>query len=338
MRARALLGMPVAVTRKEGTVVTTPLAPPHDGPMAKRLVTELTLPLVGQPGAPGDVHFGGDVDPAAGRLLSVAELQLALGAARSGRLAAPASGSGPAAPMSTLPIPASHIPPAALPADVIAVVAAHGGAGGSTTALAIATAAAAANCPVQLIEWCPLHRSGLVAVTTSELGLEDGGCWRRGGRGNGIVVYRRGEVEAADWPTPPNPACLRLADLGFSDCADSVPVVLVCRATVPGIRQAEHTLSRSQPPLALAAVGPSRWPGQVVASAGPHVRRLCEQGRVVTVPLDRRLDIAGLTSGPLPKQVVEAGARLLALLDTSVGRPTAPKRTVLWNHKKGTAK
>lgn len=298
-------------------------------------MTELTLPLVGQPGAPVDVRFGGDVDQATGRLLSVAELQLALRAARSGQLTA--AGRTPA-PAAALHVPSGPGPSAARPAagEAVAVVSAHGGAGASTTALAIATAAATGGRTVQVIEWCPPQRSGLVAAATSELGPVDGGYWRRGGRGAAVVIDRRGELEPVEWPTPPNPGCLRLADLGLTDSAQDLPVVLVCRATVPGIRLAEHALSRLHAPLALAAVGPSRWPGQVTASAGGHVRQLREQGRLVAVPIDRRLDVEGLTSDPLPKQVIEAGAHLVALLDAARGGTPASAHSAPRNHKKGT--
>jgi hypothetical protein len=150
------------------------------------------------------------------------------------------------------------------------------------------------------------------------------------------VIDRRGELEPVEWPTPPNPGCLRLADLGLTDSADDLPVVLVCRATVPGIRLAEYALSRLHAPLALAAVGPSRWPGQVTASAGVHVRQLREQGQVVAVPIDRHLDVEGLTSDPLPKQVIDAGAQLVALLDVALGGTPASAHSAPRNRKKGT--
>ncbi len=204
------------------------------------------------------------------------------------------------------------------------------------TTLAIATAAAASGRAVQVIEWCPPRRSGLVAAPTSELGPVDGGYWRRGGRGAAVVIDRRGDLEPVEWPTPPNPGCLRLADLGLRDSAQDLPVVLVCRATVPGIRLAEDVLSRMHMPLALAAVGPSRWAGQVKASVGAHVRELREQGRVVAIPLDRHLDVEGLTSGPLPKQVIEAGAHLVALLDAVLGGTRASAHFAPRNDTKGT--
>ena len=299
-------------------------------------MTELALPLAGQPGVPVDVRFGGDVDPATGRLLSVAELQLALRAARSRQLAIAVPTPGLARHLPPGPGPSTALPPAGDVVAVVAVVSAHGGAGASTTALAIATAAAERGRTVQVIEWSPPHRSGLVAAATSELGPVDGGYWRRGGRGAAVVIDRRCELDPVEWPTPPNPGCLRLVDLGLTVSAEDLPFVLVCRASVPGIRLAEHALSRLHVPLALATVGPTRWPGQVTASAGPHVRQLREQGRLVTVPLDRHLDVAGLTSDPLPKQVIEAGARLVALLEAALGVTPAAAHSAPRNRKRGT--
>ena len=51
------------------------------------------------------------------------------------------------------------------------------------------------------------------------------------------------------------------------------------------------------------------------ASSGPRLRALRIAGRVVTVPLDRHLQISGLTDSPLPKPVLAAGRALLELLN-----------------------
>jgi hypothetical protein len=106
--------------------------------------------------------------------------------------------------------------------------------------------------------------------------------------------------------------------------------VLVCRATVPGVRHAEHLLRDIESPIAIAAVGPSRWPGSVLATAGPCLRACRETGRLVTVPVDRKLESTGLTAAPLPKPVLAAGRELLEVIagitDGRTKAPPAPRQ------------
>jgi hypothetical protein len=83
---------------------------------------------------------------------------------------------------------------------------------------------------------------------------------------------------------------------------------------VPAVRQVEHVLAAVDGAAAVAAVGPARWPRVVEASCGPQLRELRSRGRVVQVPVDRRLQTAGLTGDRLPKPVAAAGRSLAALL------------------------
>ncbi|MGH3263462.1 MAG: hypothetical protein ACRDNS_15880, partial [Trebonia sp.] len=102
---------------------------------------------------------------------------------------------------------------------------------------------------------------------------------------------------------------------------DGERVVIACRATIPGLRQAEQDLDRLEDAeVFLAVVGRRRWPGEVSSSIERRLRALQTDGRVVVVPLDRRLTVTGLTYTPLPKAVLAAGAKLLQALDT-VGPP-----------------
>jgi hypothetical protein len=88
-------------------------------------------------------------------------------------------------------------------------------------------------------------------------------------------------------------------------------VVVVCRATVPGVRQLESLLAGLPGPAPLvAAVGSARWPGCVMASCGPLVRAARDARRMVVLPVDRGLEVTGLTSAPLPKPLVLAGRHL----------------------------
>ncbi len=144
----------------------------------------------------------------------------------------------------------------------------------------------------------------------------------------GVTIDRRATDMAPDnWPIPPlgdSPA-LTVVDLGSAApeelthlAADRTRLVVVCRPTVPGVRLTEQVLDQlaSQPAL-VAAVGPSRWPGEVTTSLGPRLRALRAAGRVVPVPMDRHLEVVGPTSSPLPKWLRAAGRSLLELLDDS---------------------
>jgi hypothetical protein len=219
-----------------------------------------------------------------------------------------------------------------LAAGWIAVLAAHPGAGASTVALAISDAAAADDRRVHLVDTAAPFRSGLVAAPSEELGTDATGAWRRGLRAGVTVDRPATEVAPADWPVPPGgdgPA-LTVVDVGLAEpenlarlAGDRSHPVVVCRPTVPGVRLTEQLLDRlARQPVAIAAVGPSRWSGEVTASLGPRLRALRAAGCLVPVPTDRRLQVTGPTSSPLPKSVRSAGRQLLELLDGS--HPGAP--------------
>lgn len=348
----------------------------------------MTAPLskVGIPGDFGDDADTADVEPSAGRLLSVAELQQALFVARAastapalaarrligrvGGLDHPSSGqslpavadrarsasarrSARRAPCPALDQGANSTAQtgAAAPSTLnvaqgwIAVLGAHGGAGASTVALAVADAAAAHGRSVHLISRAADTTCGLLAVTSVELGVTDDGQWRRGRRGTQVIVDRvndRSSVTASSWlpteSTPAGKAPLTVVDLGPGAVptpqllASAAAVVVVCRVTVPGMQQAERVLSEFQQPGALggpvllAAVGPRRWSGVVIGSLGRRARRLQHDGHIVTVPIIRQLERTGLTSAALPRAVTGAGRTLLELLDF---RPAVPAPTPL---------
>jgi hypothetical protein len=208
----------------------------------------------------------------------------------------------------------------------VAVAAAHAGAGASTVALALSEAAAVTGRRAHLVESADPSRSGLVAGASEELGLDPSGAWRCGLR-SGVAIARRATERPPDgWPAPPagDGQGVTVVDLGLVAAGNldrlvglHVLPVIVCRPTVPGVRLTEHLLDlvAGAPPV-VAAVGPSRWPGEVTATLGPRLRALRGAGHVVAVPWDRRLEITGLTPHPLPKPVHAAGRALLALLDS----------------------
>jgi len=208
--------------------------------------------------------------------------------------------------------------------------------------LAVAEALAAGGVPTRLVDCADPARSGLAAATTTELGVDEVG-WRRGRRESpGAVVHvdrLAGPVPGIDHtPPPPRPptgtgAERVVVDVGWparhvlggrgwvAGLVGAGRLVLVCRATVPGLRQTEHLLTGiagiagvAGRPVVIAAVGPSRWPGAVRAGCGPALRAARAAGLVVGVPADRRLESLGLTADALPKPVAAAGRQLAALL------------------------
>lgn len=271
---------------------------------------------------------------------SLEELQAAVAAAQRGEFALRR----PAAP--TAPAPAAAVTPTARTTHassgwaaggpLVAVAAGHSGAGASTVAVTLAEALHDSGRPVRIVEVADASRSGLAAATTDELG-EHGTGWRRGRRGD--VVIDRLAVRALAIGQVPAPARAPHADevlvldigwpardalagggwLAAAMCTASL--LIVCRPTVPGIRQTEYLLAdlaeTSIGPVSLAAVGPARWPGAATASAGPRIRATRESGRVVTVPIDRRVETDGVSAEALPKSLAAAGRALVAALPSA---------------------
>ncbi|HEX8093482.1 hypothetical protein [Jatrophihabitans sp.] len=278
------------------------------------------------------------------RLLSVAEVQQALRALRARE---PSEAAPPLVPTELFigagqggwPADASLVQPIDGLGRWVSVVAAHAGAGASTVALAIADAAAAVGRDAHLVETAYPARSGLVTAAHAELGLDPDGAWRRGSRGR-VTIHRRADSDIpTGWPALlGSQDGLVVVDLGLPTpdsltrfAASGCRTVVVCRPTVPGVRLAEQLLNAVTGPVIIASLGGGRWPGEVNASLGPWLRELHAENAVVTVPTDRRLEVTGLTSSPLPKPVAAAGRSLLALIDaahsdTTASTQSAPRR------------
>jgi len=213
---------------------------------------------------------------------------------------------------------------------VLPVIGCVGSCGASTIALALAGAAAF---PARVVECSSVTVSGLVAASTAELGLHESG-WRRGTR-DGVLLERAGDVlvNIAEVPTPSTPdrpIGLTVLDVGWEigqvlttpawlgeQVRGADLVILVTTATVPGLRRLEGALELLGGTSTCAAViGPKRkkWPPPVGYSAGPLTRALDQAGRLVDVPQDRALAIAGLDATPLPTPLLEAASTLLRLL------------------------
>ena len=222
--------------------------------------------------------------------------------------------------------------------QALLVVGAHPGAGASTVALALADATAlggppAGHAAVRLVEMAPHDASGLICAAEREFGPGPGG-WHVGRRGQ-VEIYRPGVSIASPFGLPELGAFENsrlVVDVGcqLSELRAAPPeaitrllpqatLVVVCRATVPGVRRAEGVLAdlagRTELRLpVVVGVGAIRWPGAARATFGPCLAEAHEDGRVVLVPADRRLEVNGIDADPLPKAVTASAARLLELV------------------------
>ena len=230
--------------------------------------------------------------------------------------------------------------PASRPADkawepgpgerVLPVIGCAGSCGASTISLALAGAAAL---PARVVECSSVTASGLAAASTAELGLHESG-WTRGTR-DGVLLERASNVLVSiqEVPTPSVPdrdIGLTVLDIGWEigqvlttpawlgeQVRSADLVVLVTTATVPGLRRLESALDLLAGTSTCAAVigpKPKKWPRPVGYSAGPRTRAHAAAGRLIDVPENRALAIAGLDATPLPASLLAAAATLLRLL------------------------
>lgn len=249
----------------------------------------------------------------ADRALTVEELRAAAVAVRRGDFRRCGSSSGPGWSLSGC-------------AGAVLVLAAHPGAGASCFATALADALAAADAsPVRLVDTADPGRSGLVAATDTELGVQ--GQWRLGRRGSVAVIRPAHPVRSVDdVPAPVVAVGERVVvDAGWpgadvvagsgwvSVACATAAVVVVFRATVPGARHAERVAASLVSPT-WVAVGPRRWHPAVQASLGPRLRQARAADQLFRAGLDRRLEATGVEAGPLPRPVAAAASAVAAAL------------------------
>lgn len=227
---------------------------------------------------------------------------------------------------------------------VLPVLGAHGSAGATTLALALATAALA---PARVLEACPVTTSGLIGCATAELG--DVGGWLRGCR-DAVVVDRQGGVHTGPGEIPlpapaPDQVSLTVLDPGWdanqlylaqgwltrAAWPGDGPVVVVTTPRIPGLRRAEQLLrllaDDTEPVLAVTGPHPRRWAKTVRHAMGDRTRELSEQQRLVTVPDDPSLALHGPDTTDLPAALVAAATHLLELTElepTPRRRPRGP--------------
>jgi len=206
----------------------------------------------------------------------------------------------------------------------ILVVGCSGSAGASTVALLLAELASRSR----VIECAPPASSGLVGAATAELGERDG--WVVGRRGDVGLQRRRDHLlSPAEVPVPlsSSPGMVTVVDLWWdlrqvlaaqgwlADLARTCPrVVVVTRATVPGMRQLESNLAVLEPERCWAVttdVAVHRWSRPMEQALGPLARQLHRDGHVLRLPAHHGLAVAGITTEPLPHSLMAPAARLL---------------------------
>lgn len=217
----------------------------------------------------------------------------------------------------------------------IPVVGAAGSCGATTVALAMATAV---DGRARVVECASASLSGLAAASTAELGADDHG-WVHGTRGH-VQLFRadgfRAAPDTVPTPSPTDTPVVTVVDIGSqlaqvlaghgwltSVLADAPRVVVVTRATIPGLRRLEsslHQLDAERPVAAVLGPPHRRWPRAVTHSVGGLTGALIDSGRLVEIPEDRTLAIQGLTPDPLPTQLLTAAGVLLSHLE---GNPHA---------------
>ncbi len=207
----------------------------------------------------------------------------------------------------------------------VVVLGVSGGVGATTVAVALATATA----PARVVECGPVTRSGLVRASFNELGAA-GEHWLRGRRGP-VMLQRRADNDPQLPPPPPpeTPDAWTVVDAGgdldqarrtgwLATLLDQAPIVVVARATLPSLGHLDAILARLDPQrvAAVAVVGPPprRWPKALRYALGEHTRAVVDDGRLVGVPLDAALAVAGLADADLPGPLLAAAATLAALV------------------------
>lgn len=233
-----------------------------------------------------------------------------------GRSSAPAiSPSHPCAPQAGLDGDAQVL--ARVP--VLRLIGAHGGAGCSTVALALAQVLAQGGAS-RLIDLAEPARSGLLCAVTTELGQVDG--WRLGRRGAVEIDRRTG----ADLPPPRRfgagePSWAVVLDEGTTSLGPweyraraAAPVVVTSAATPAGIAAAEAALS-GHPEAVVVLVGGSRKERSLPSSYGAALARSARRGRLLRLATVKALTGAALDGSALPQVLIDLADDVVDLLD-----------------------
>lgn len=261
----------------------------------------------------------GRVTPTATRPVPIGELLDAWLALQRGdfRRGAPRLGSGDTTGSSWSPAP-GEVP--------ILVIGCGGGAGASTLALLLAEASTKGR----VVECTPTAGSGLAGASTAELGATGHG-WTQGRRGDALIQRRRDDPTgpapaAVPVPMPGSPGGTTAVDAGsnlrslltgkgwLTDFTRTCPrVVLVARCTVPGVSRLEANLTSLETDRCWAVLthAPQQLPRPVDHALGTRTRELRRLGRLHLLPREARLELAGITTEPLPRTFYRATRTLL---------------------------
>jgi hypothetical protein len=211
----------------------------------------------------------------------------------------------------------------------VRVLGAHGGAGCSTVALALADELASrvadrsdvGHRETRVIDLATGGVSGLDAAAECEIASKHSG-WTAGRRGRLVIYGRRvGSTPVDERMTPAEGDGHTIIDLGIPwphsgplGRNAAAPTVLVCRASVGGVRRAEQALAQHDGDVLLAMVGSSRWSRDLAGELGPHTTGLVDRGRCVLFPCDRRLERFGPDTSPFSRRVMAAAGHLANLV------------------------
>jgi hypothetical protein len=207
----------------------------------------------------------------------------------------------------------------------VLVIGCAGSVGASTVAVLLATAAQSGR----VVECAPSSCSGLAGASTAELGQAAGG-WVQGRRGEALI-QRRPDRPSEPEAVPPPPAGtaggvtvvdawwelsqLLPAASWIADLALTCPrVVLVARASIPGVRRLEDDvalLGAERCWAVLTGAPPRQLPRPVEHSLGPLTRQLRDAERLYFLPNDPRLATSGITTEPLPRSFDRTARNLL---------------------------
>ena len=223
-------------------------------------------------------------------------------------------------------------------ASLVRVRAASSGAGASTVTLALAEAADLLGVRTRVLDAAAPAWSGLLGATATELGAAEG--WRRGRRGNGMLIDRVEDAVSAPAEVPtPRPiegVDLTLLDAGWSmrelaatdpGWVASIPAdveALVTRPTALALSQTEAALADLEDHVTdgrvvVVVVGANRWNDRELATRGPLLRHVHEQEAVLFAPLLPFRTLPRLGPDPLPKQLMNPAQRLLERITTITG-------------------
>ncbi|MGC3995465.1 MAG: hypothetical protein QM779_15340 [Propionicimonas sp.] len=202
------------------------------------------------------------------------------------------------------------------------------GCGGSVGASTVALLLAGAIDRARVVDCAPASHSGLAGASTAELGEAANG-WLAGRRDTTLIQRRHDQPptpQGLPAPLPGDPGWLTVVDSWWeprqlltqagwlADLARTCPrVVLVTRASIPGMARLEAVLATFGPERCWAVVvaSPHRLPSPVERSLGSRTVQLRASGRLFSLPPNPVLAMSGITTEPLPRAFAATAHQLL---------------------------